>query len=326
MQVIDRAWLVTSGGLAGTNCRSPVSDQPYDAPMQAAPPTPAESYLAHRRPFEVSYWVVSCCLSALGGSYAKWADYQRLGLALDWWKPLTWSWSSALLQLALVPALLWFTRRWPLHLDTWRRNLGWYLPASVAWSVLHVAGMVAFRKMVYLTQGASYKFGDWPAEVLYEYSKDVRTFIGMVLLIHGYRLLVLRLQGEASVLDVLDNGHAVEQVDRPERFLVRTLGREFLIAAADVEWLQSSGNYVNLHLGGRAYPLRSTIAGIEAKLDPARFLRIHRSYIVNLDQIVSIEPLDSGDARVHLKDGQSLPCSRRWRQLLRERVDPVAET
>ena len=300
-----------------------MSGQPYDASMQDAPPTPAERYLAHRRPFEVSYWVISCCLSALGGSFAKWADYQRLGLALDWWKPLTWSWSSALLQLALVPALLWFTRRWPLHLDTWRRNLWWYLPASIAWSVLHVAGMVAARKLVYLTQGVSYNFGHWPAELLYEYSKDVRTFIGMVLLIHGYRLLVLRLQGEASVLDVVDNGLAVEQVDRPERFLVRTLGREFLIAAADVEWLQSSGNYVNLHLDGRAYPLRSTIAGIEAKLDPARFLRIHRSYIVNLDQIASIEPLDSGDARVHLRGGQSLPCSRRWRQLLRERIEPV---
>ena len=299
--------------------------------MQHGPLTTAERYLAHRRPFEVSYWIVSSCLSAMGGSYAKWADHQRLGMPLDWWQPATWSWSSALLQLALVPALLWFTRRWPLHLDTWRRNLAWYLPASMIWSVLHVAGMVAVRKLVYLTQGARYDFGDWPVELLYEYSKDLRTFIGMVLLIHGYRLLVLRLQGEASVLDELDNGFAVEPVDRPERFLVRTLGREFLIAATDVEWLQASGNYVNLHLDGRDYPLRSTIAGIESKLDPARFVRIHRSHIVNLDRIVSIEPLDSGDARVHLKHGPPLPCSRRYRQALRERLgqtraDPGAAT
>ncbi|MGY1424729.1 LytTR family DNA-binding domain-containing protein [Lysobacter sp. A289] len=269
---------------------------------------------------------MSCCLSALGGSYAKWADYQRLELALDWWEPLTWSWSSGLLQLALVPVLLWFTRRWPLHLDTWRRHLAWYLPASVVWSVLHVAGMVAVRKLVYLTQGFSYDFGNWPAELLYEYSKDVRTFIGMVLLIHGYRLLVLRLQGEASVLDVPDGGLAVEPVERPERFLVRKLGREFLIAAADVEWLQASGNYVNLHLDGRDYPLRSTIAGIESKLDSTRFVRIHRSYIVNFNQIASIEPLDSGDARVHLKNGAPLPCSRRYRQTLRERLDPGTGT
>ena len=109
-------------------------------------------------------------------------------------------------------------------------------------------------------------------------------------------------------------------MDRPDRFLVRKLGREFLVAANDIEWLQASGNYVNLRVRGHDYPLRSTIAGIEARLDPARFLRIHRSYIANLDHLASIEPLDTGDARVHLKDGTALPCSRRYRGELRDRL------
>ena len=283
----------------------------------------SERYLAHRRPFEIGYWLVSCCLSAMGGSYAKWADYRRLGLPLDWWQSASWSWSSAVAQLALVPALLWFTRCWPLHLDTWRRHLLWYLPASIVWSVLHVVGMVLMRKAVYVTQGYHYDFGYWPAELLYEYSKDVRTFIGMVLVIHGYRLLVLRLQGEASVLDAADEG-APDPTERPGHLLVRKLGREFLIVADQVEWLQASGNYVNLHLDGHVYPLRSTMSGIEARLDPARFVRIHRSYMVNLDAIASIEPLDSGDARVHLKHGDPLPCSRSYRQALRERFAPTA--
>lgn len=65
------------------------------------------------------------------------------------------------------------------------------------------------------------------------------------------------------------------------------------------------------------YPLRSTIAGIESKLDPARFVRVHRSYIANIDRIASIEPLDSGDARLHLGDGSTLPCSRRYRAALK---------
>ena len=59
-------------------------------------------------------------------------------------------------------------------------------------------------------------------------------------------------------------GPPVEPVDRPERFLVRKLNREFLIATDDIEWLQASGNYVNLRVAGRDYPLRSTIAAIEA--------------------------------------------------------------
>lgn len=117
-----------------------------------------------------------------------------------------------------------------------------------------------------------------------------------------------------------DEGPPLEPVERPERFLVRKLGREFLVAASDIEWAQAAGNYVNLRVRGHDYPLRSTIAGIEAKLDPARFARIHRSYIVNLDQVASIEPLDTGDARIHLKDATALPCSRRYRADLRSRT------
>ena len=141
----------------------------------------------------------------------------------------------------------------------------------------------------------------------------------IVIVDHGYRWFWRRLQGEARLLDAPD-GALPEPAERPERFLVRKLGREFLVAAADIEWLQAAGNYVNLRVRGHDYPLRSTIAGIESKLDPALFVRIHRSYIVNLDQIASIEPLDSGDARVHLKDGAPLPCSRRQRDALRGRT------
>ena len=70
---------------------------------------------------------------------------------------------------------------------------------------------------------------------------------------------------------------------------------------------------------GHDYPLRSTIGGIEDKLDPARFVRIQRSYIANLDHVASIEPLDTGDARVHMKDGANLPCSRTYRSGLKQR-------
>ena len=92
------------------------------------------------------------------------------------------------------------------------------------------------------------------------------------------------------------------------------------MSASEVEWLQASGNYVNLHVRGRAYPLRSTMAAIEPQLDPARFVRVHRSHAVNLDHIAEIEPLDSGDARLVMKDGSSVPCSRRYRDGLAPRA------
>jgi len=64
------------------------------------------------------------------------------------------------------------------------------------------------------------------------------------------------------------------------------------------------------------YPLRSTIAAIESRLDPAQFACVHRSY-VNLNFVQEIEPLESGDARIKIREGTHVPCSRRYRDELR---------
>jgi DNA-binding LytR/AlgR family response regulator len=109
----------------------------------------------------------------------------------------------------------------------------------------------------------------------------------------------------------------VDTVEKPQRFLVKKLGKEFLLPANDIEWIQAWGNYVNLRVRGHDYPMRSTMAAIEARLDATRFARVHRSYIVNLDQVTQIEPSDSGDATVRMKDGATVPCSRRYRDDLR---------
>ncbi len=288
--------------------------------MDSTEPTLYQRYLPWRHSFETGFWVIQYLISAIANSITVNMDVRRLDLHFTAWQPAVWEASSALVALALVPVVVWFTRRYPLHLDNWRRMLPVHVLGSIAWSALHVAGMVAIRKAIYASQGLHYDFSPWWWEFGYEYLKDVRSYAGVVLTIEGYRLLMRRLQGEASLLGAPDEGLPVEPVDRPDRFLVRKLGREFLVAANDIEWLQASGNYVNLRVRGHDYPLRSTIAGIEAKLDPGRFVRTHRSYIVNFDQIASIEPLDTGDARVHMKDGANLPCSRTYRGGLRQRV------
>jgi hypothetical protein len=292
--------------------------------MSARRPTPYERYLPWRRWVEVGFWVGLTVLNAVANSYTVITDIRKNDLPYATWEPVVWEWSSGLMWLALAWPIVWFSRRFPVHWDNWPRQLPWHLLASVAVSLAHVLGMVGLRTLAYASQGQAYDFGDWPRELFYEYVKDVRTYVGMVVLISFYRLLLRRLQGEASLLSEPDEGPPVEPLDRPERFLVRKLGREFLVAAGDIEWLQASGNYVNLRVRGHDYPLRSTIAGIEARLDPRVFARVHRSYIVNLGQVASIEPLDAGEARLHLKDGTVLPCSRRYRQELRGRIDGAA--
>lgn len=284
-------------------------------------PTAYERYAPWRHWAEAGFVALIVLGNALGNGLTTWIELERHpDNPFQPWEPAVWEGSSALLWAGLIPLIAYLTRRFPTHWGNWRQRLPQHLAASVAVSLVHVLGMVGLRMLAYRWQGMEYAFGPWPSELLYEYLKDVRSYAGIVFVIEAYRFVLRRLQGEASLLDSPDEGPAVEPVDRPERFLVRKLGREFLVAAADIEWLQAAGNYVNLRVRGHDYPLRSTLAGIAARLDPDRFVRIHRSYIVNLDRIGSIEPLDSGDARVHLKDGGTLPASRSYRGELRGRV------
>jgi hypothetical protein len=276
-----------------------------------------QRYLPWRRPVEVGFWIFNFLLAATINSVIVLMDVDRAHLPFAAWQPVLWEWSSNLVLLALVPAVLAFERWKPLQFGLLRRNLPWHLLGSVAFSLVHVVLMVAIRQQVYARMGQQYDFGPWPRELAYEYLKDAGTYSGILLTVALYRLLLLRLQGEARLLAAPDEGPPVEPVERPERFLVRKLGKEFLVAANDIEWLQASGNYVNLRVRGHDYPLRSTMAALEPRLDPARFVRVHRSYMVHLDRIDEIQPQESGDARLLMRDGSRIPCSRRYRSALR---------
>jgi hypothetical protein len=276
-----------------------------------------DRYLRHRRAWEFALWGLLALTGVLANSLVEAIERVRDGSSFALTEPLIWETSSVAMLLLLLPAQLAFERRFPIWSPGWRRTLPWHLVASVPYSLVHVCGMVGLRHLLYMSFGGRYSFGNWPREFAYEYLKDVRTYalaLGIVLL---YRLLLLRLQGEARLLTAPDSGPAVEAIDRPERFLVRKLGAEFLVPAREIEWLEAAENYVNLHVRNRVYPLRSTMTAIQDRLDPNRFVRVHRSYIVNRDFLAQIEPLETGDARLLLKDGSRIPCSRRYRQALR---------
>ncbi|MGH7507341.1 MAG: LytR/AlgR family response regulator transcription factor [Longimicrobiales bacterium] len=109
--------------------------------------------------------------------------------------------------------------------------------------------------------------------------------------------------------------------DKPrylERLVVRSSGRILILRTDDVDWIEAAANYVKLHVGGRVYLLRETMSHLERNLDPARFVRIHRSTIVRIDRIKLLEPLFQGDYLVILQDGARLPTSRTYRENLQE--------
>lgn len=81
---------------------------------------------------------------------------------------------------------------------------------------------------------------------------------------------------------------------------------------------QAAGNYVNLRMRGHDYPLRITMAVLEQRLDPGEFLPPHRSRLINRGQLHPIDPLDGGQAQLHMADRAKVPCSPRQRPALRK--------
>jgi len=279
-------------------------------------------YEPRRRPFEIGFWLIYYLVNAFANSLTVLQDIQRRFLDVATWEAITWESTSALAALILILPIVWLTARFPLDWRRWRSLLLLHVAGTVVYTLAHVSLMVGLREAVYATMGANYSFGPWPSELVYEYLKDARSYLGLVLMIEGYRFVLRRLRGEARWPDPPEPGIDAAS-ERPERFLVKMLGREFLVPAERIEAVSAAGNYVNLHVGERDYPLRSTMKELMTRLDPERFLRVHRSHAIRIDALAEIRPGEHGDASLVLYSGRTLPCSKSYRARLNERLQPT---
>lgn len=104
-----------------------------------------------------------------------------------------------------------------------------------------------------------------------------------------------------------------------ERLLVREREKVRIVRCREIEWIESEEKYVRLHAGKSSLLHRETMAMLERRLDPARFCRVHRRAIVNLEFVKELEPFSRGDFRLVLLDGTRLPLGRQYRQRFMER-------
>jgi two-component system, LytTR family, response regulator len=102
-------------------------------------------------------------------------------------------------------------------------------------------------------------------------------------------------------------------VDYPDRFLVRSGRRYVFVRVDEIDWIGAADNYLELHLDKRVHLLRETMSAMEGRLDPRRFMRIHRSAIVNVDRIRAIESWGKGEYLVIMNDGTQVNSSRAYR-------------
>lgn len=105
--------------------------------------------------------------------------------------------------------------------------------------------------------------------------------------------------------------------DRAQRFLTRSGNTASVVSVGDIEWIEAADYYVCLHTGGKQHLLRESIRALEAKLDPKKFIRLHRSAIVNLDYVREIHRDGQAEGWVLLSTGARVRLNRNgWRKLI----------
>ena len=116
------------------------------------------------------------------------------------------------------------------------------------------------------------------------------------------------------------NSEGTGERKRLDRLVIKSGGATRFIRVTEIDWIEAAGVYVNLHLGNKELLYRAALAELAERLDPARFIRVHRSTIVNIESILQLEPISHGEFDVVLKGGARTRISRTYRSQLEERL------
>lgn len=229
-------------------------------------------------------------------------EHARDGRPLRIWEPFDWELSSLILFMALAPLVGEAVRRIPPRRDKLPLFVAAHAALTLPFSVVHVAGMVALRKLSYWAVGGSYDFFDGAPLLtfLYEWRKDVLSYA----LIGAIYYLFRRRAAERAPLNA------------DTRLELRDGAAATFVAPSDILFVEAAGNYVEFHTAGKTHLVRATLATWEAKLATRGFVRVHRSRLVNRGHIRALKPTPSGDVDITLSDGRTLLGSRRYRSAL----------
>lgn len=212
--------------------------------------------------------------------------------------------AATLLGTSVTPLILTLVRRFPVEGAAVWRNGAIQLGAALLLSALLIA--------------LSCVLADW---LLANEHRPFRTALVQEFQ-HNWSLVgfcIVTLTGFAHTQfarDFLGTGKAPSV--RPPGYLsslpLKLRGELVQVQFRDVDWMEAQGNYLALHQGEETHLVRESLGSIEARLDPRRFVRVHRGAIVSLDRVEGITPLGSGDASLRLSNGAELRLSRKYRR------------
>ncbi|MBJ7312778.1 LytTR family DNA-binding domain-containing protein [Rugamonas sp. CCM 8940] len=290
-----------------------------------------------RQAYAYAYWLAFLLVLEPGNVLRA----HQAGHALGWADEVLRIAVAALLGSAATPLLLVVSRRFPLSgPGRWRHLLAQgAAAAALAFALIAVAGLLA----------AWFYQGRWlptPAQLVDQLVADFSLLLCVLAayLAFAHAAQLFRRHGAAVAMAATTTAPgmaataakvtatAVTATPTPAtaglsppasphltRVEIKALGRISHLDLATVDWIETQGNYVALHVGTQQHLVRDTLLNLEARLDPRRFVRIHRRMLVALDRIEQIETAANGDAVLHLAQGTALRVSRNHRAALRTR-------
>ena len=237
-------------------------------------------------------------------------DVSRHSGVYDLRTPLLWEMSSVIVIILIAP-LLFVAVRGMRVASGWLPRLGLAIAAMIAFSTLHIAGMVGLRKVVMLLIGGFYDFHFSLGTLVYEFRKDVITC-----LLIGGALWLIDSRREAQQLRQMQSSAPDARLSKKAHMVwLRDGSSRIRIEPAEILLISSAGNYVEYSLaGGINHLVRGTLAAEEARLKQYNVVRVHRTRLVNLSHVTGFKGGPSGDFELTLDTGQSVFGSRRYRQ------------
>ncbi len=221
---------------------------------------------------------------------------------------------AAMLGALATPAVAFLMRRFPIEGDFVRRHLAVHGASAAAIALGLIAASCALAPLVkvgdtrpFLTALPDHLAANW---LLLAFS-----VAGLTALLHAIRSFY---RGDrATHLGEAPVAHAKSYLAQVQ---VRSRGHVSVVDLGTVDWIEAQGNYVALHCGATAHLLRETLSAFEAKIDPAAFVRVHRSRLVGVAKIAAISPLANGDGSIRLCDGTDVRMSRGYREQVHARL------
>ena len=225
----------------------------------------------------------------------------------------------------LTLPVLRFAGRFSLKSLKWPRCLVVHIPASAFFALLQLGIYLVIASLLF-RRGDRSPWEFYKSLLVNEFQSSVLVYFAI--------LSAATLHERFFRTGILTNssGHAngtrVQSLAKPSvsdsngairRIPIKENGKIVLVDAADINWIESYGNYVFIHTRERRFIYRETVAAMEKKLDGDQFLRIRRSTIVKIDQIKELHPTANGEFEIVLHDGKTLAATRRYRKNL-ERV------